>query len=379
MNRATRRSWMVLLVTASVAIVSGCRRNEDVKQAPAAQPAKAKAPASADQTAKPNASAPAASAPAAQPAPPPTPAEPAPPAAEEKPSVAITISKETTSITEPRAKNGYVDYLRALNQHFGKGVTPENNASALFWKAVGPIEIRPDDRQQYFALLGIQPLPEKGDYLADFGKYLTRGQDRSRKKYGKITGKTRGDTSAMLHPAMTRPWSKQEFAELATRLAASEKSLAMVIEASRRPKRYDPLFSEKEGILSVILLPALLQYHDATEALLRGPCCASAKESRPRPGTICWPATASPGWSARAPRWPTSSMRSIWTGWPVPATGPCCNRPSCRRPKRQKCVPTCRASPPCPSWSTGSTSASASSFSTALPWSPGKAFRRRTS
>ena len=189
-------------------------------------------------------------------------------AAEEKPAVAITISKETTGITEPLRKNGYVDYLLVLNQRFAQGVTPQNNASALLWTAVGPDEVRPEDRQQYFGLLGIPPPAEKGDYLAGLDKYLTRSQDKTRGKYGSIKGKTKGDTSALLHAAMTRPWSKQEFAELAALLAAREKSLALVVEASKRPERYDPLFTEKEGILSVILLPALLQYHDAAEALL---------------------------------------------------------------------------------------------------------------
>jgi len=254
-----RRTLMALLVTASIAAVSvsGCRRNEEVKQTPADQPAKANAPAPSAHASQP-----------AQPVQPAPQSSAAPPAAEEKPTVAITISKATTSITEPLRKNGYVDYLLALNQRFGQGVTPENNASVLLWKAVGPEEIRPDDRRPYFALLGVPPPAEKGDYLAGFDKYLTRGQDKTRKKYGKITGKTRGDTSALLHPAMTRPWSKQEFAELSARLAASDKALAMVVEASRRAKRYDPLFTEKEGILSTLLLPALLQYHDVTEVLL---------------------------------------------------------------------------------------------------------------
>jgi hypothetical protein len=182
--------------------------------------------------------------------------------------VAIAISKETTAIVEPRRKNGYVDYLLALNQRFGQGITPENNAAVLFWKAVGPEEVREEDREQYFRLLGIPPLPEKGDYLAKLDKYLTRSHDETRIKHGKITGKTAGHTSALLHPAMRRPWSKQEFAELAARLDASEKSLALLVEASKRPKRYDPLFTEKEGILSVFLLPAILQYHDAAEAVL---------------------------------------------------------------------------------------------------------------
>ncbi len=257
MTRAMRRTVAALLWAASVTILAGygCGCREEVKKAPADQPAKSTSPAQP--------------APSSQPPAPATTQTPSPtPVAEEKPTVAITISKETTALTEPRRKNGYVDYLLALNQHFSQRVTPENNAAVLFWKAVGPDEVRAEDRQQYFRLLGMAPLPEKGVYLANFDKYLTRSHDKTRVKHGKIKGKTTGDMSALLHPAMKRPWSKQEFADLAARLEASEKPLALVIEASKRPKRFDPLFTEKEGILSVFLLPAILQYHDVAEAVL---------------------------------------------------------------------------------------------------------------
>ena len=39
----------------------------------------------------------------------------------------ITISKETTYFTEPLNEQGEVDYWKALNTHYSKGVTPENN------------------------------------------------------------------------------------------------------------------------------------------------------------------------------------------------------------------------------------------------------------
>ena len=180
-----RRNLAAFLLTASIAAVSGCRRNEDVKQTLADQSAKASTPAP--------------SAHASQPAPP---AQLAPPAAEEKPTVAITISKATTSITEPLRKNGYVDYLRALNQRFGQRVTPENNASVLLWKAVGPEEIRPDDRRPYFVLLGISPPAEKGDYLAGFDKYLTRAATI---ELAKNTGKSPARPGAIRRPFCTRP------------------------------------------------------------------------------------------------------------------------------------------------------------------------------
>lgn len=52
--------------------------------------------------------------------------------------VLVTISKETTYITEPLHPDGYPDYVAVLNQQFSEGVTPENNSAVLFLKAVGP-------------------------------------------------------------------------------------------------------------------------------------------------------------------------------------------------------------------------------------------------
>ena len=86
--------------------------------------------------------------------------------------VAVTISKETTYIVEPLRSDGYPDYVNALNQRFSQGVTPENNSAVLFWKAVGPKEIFPQYREQYCQMLGISPLPEKGDYFVDFEDYI---------------------------------------------------------------------------------------------------------------------------------------------------------------------------------------------------------------
>src|SRR5713101_3375645 len=50
----------------------------------------------------------------------------------------FTISKETTYVTGPLDKDGYIDYAAALNERLGKGVTPENNANVPIWKALGP-------------------------------------------------------------------------------------------------------------------------------------------------------------------------------------------------------------------------------------------------
>ena len=83
----------------------------------------------------------------------------------------MTISKATTYITAPLRKDGYVDYAAALNQRCSQGVTPENNMVVLFVRAVGPESIKKRYREKYFHLLGIPPLPEKGDYPVSLEKY----------------------------------------------------------------------------------------------------------------------------------------------------------------------------------------------------------------
>src|SRR5882724_7209102 len=66
----------------------------------------------------------------------------------------FTISKETTYVTGPLDKDGYIDYAAALNERLSKGVTPESNANVLIWKAIGP---RPERREifaEFFRQLG---------------------------------------------------------------------------------------------------------------------------------------------------------------------------------------------------------------------------------
>src|SRR5437870_5725121 len=81
-----------------------------------------------------------------------------------KPSVAVkkltprfTVGKETTAVTGPLDRDGYIDYVTALNQRLARGATPTNNANVLFWKAIGP---RPEGGTtmppEFFDWLGIE-------------------------------------------------------------------------------------------------------------------------------------------------------------------------------------------------------------------------------
>jgi hypothetical protein len=67
----------------------------------------------------------------------------------------------------------------------------------------------------------------------------------------------------------SRPWSKNEFPVLARWLAANEKPLAILSDASNRPRRFDPLIATDDTCLIAVLLPAAQQYREVARALLR--------------------------------------------------------------------------------------------------------------
>ena len=191
----------------------------------------------------------------------------APAAANNTPPVLMTISKETTRITGPLHKDGYVDYVAALNELGSKGVTPTNNAAALIWRAFGPEEIDKSERSEFFKLLGVAPLPRDGDYFIPLDQYAPR-QGTPIKNGGDLSrGNQPGVTHDPVYVAGERPWSAAEFPTLAHWLKANEKPLAVMVEASKRPRRYDPLIESSDQTLIEVLLPALHLYREAAFTL----------------------------------------------------------------------------------------------------------------
>ncbi|MBN2022158.1 MAG: hypothetical protein JW809_05145 [Pirellulales bacterium] len=179
----------------------------------------------------------------------------------------FTISKETTYLTEPLRKDGYVDYVAALNKRSSEGVTPENNAAVPFWKAMGPEEILPEYRDKYFEMLGIPPLPESGDYFFDLRQLAPNRTTGAKPAAAGPETKARDDAWSQLDEAKSRPWSSREFPALAEWLAANDAPLALVVEASKRPRRYDPLCCSEGIPLIAVLLPAIQHYRNVALAL----------------------------------------------------------------------------------------------------------------
>src|SRR5262249_10045179 len=80
----------------------------------------------------------------------------------DKKKLRFTVGKETTYITTPVDKDGYIDYVAALNERLKKGITPDTNAAVLLWKAMGPHPEGATMPAELFTWLGIDPPPEKG-------------------------------------------------------------------------------------------------------------------------------------------------------------------------------------------------------------------------
>gem|GEM_PF-2960407 len=170
--------------------------------------------------------------------------KPAEPAKKEKPI--LTISKETTYVTGPLDKDGNVNYAAALTELLGKGVTPENNANVLLIKAVGPkfgpLSMTDEyckhvgiDKDEIYKRLGINKLPERGDYFVDFHDYL--------KNHVKLEPEKLQKKEAELDLASMRPWTAESQPEMAAWLKSNEKPLALIVEASTRSHYFWPVIS----------------------------------------------------------------------------------------------------------------------------------------
>jgi hypothetical protein len=155
----------------------------------------------------------------------------------------FTIGPDTTVVDGPLLPTGQIDYITALNDRLAQGVTPETNGAVLLWQALGPI---PPDRATvppgFFDRLGMPAPPPHGRY------YRTHEMFHDRE-------------GAPPHPAAVtcqRPWSADEFPEVAAWLEDNHEPLKLVAEAARRPAYYSPQLlvpspRESPGVLNTRL------------------------------------------------------------------------------------------------------------------------------
>ncbi len=164
--------------------------------------------------------------------------------------VTFTVTPQTTIVTDRLDSHGFVDYPTGLHDRLSKGITPENNANVLIWKALGPHPEGATMSSEFFQWLGYEP-PEQGDYMVPFGsKYL--------KEHANIDGDRIQEYYDRMYRAGNWPWAAKDEPEVADWLKENEKPLAQLIEATRRPEYYNPLVPKRTEEWSPGLMGALL-------------------------------------------------------------------------------------------------------------------------
>lgn len=159
----------------------------------------------------------------------------------------ILISRRTTYLTEPLRADGMVDFAQAINNKYGAGVTPDNNAAALIWSVVTPGDLDPRLQARFYAALGIER-PADESYLT-LGKMFQRQTRRQGRESPLFDQQTQAG----------RPWKPEQFPELAEWVRANEDSLSRIRKGFRRPRYYVPiLVREDDAGQSVPLVNGLL-------------------------------------------------------------------------------------------------------------------------
>jgi hypothetical protein len=178
----------------------------------------------------------------------------------EKPQSPFTISKETTRLTEPLRADGRVDYVAALNKICSEGVTPENNAVVLILQAMGPDVIGSNHREENYRMLGMKPLPEKGDYFVPYEKFHSELATEQAEKEEEANAQDPNEQQRQVdefYKTMESPWTAAKHPRYAAWLKANEKPLKKILEAAERPRFYAPLISG-DGVnaaMITVLLP----------------------------------------------------------------------------------------------------------------------------
>jgi hypothetical protein len=184
--------------------------------------------------------------------------------AEDKPAPKVPLGKDTTVVTGPLTKEGYIDYEAALNDRLGKGITPEKNANVLIYKALGPAPEGGNGMPaEYFRRMGMEPPPKEGPYFVSFYRYIKDDVKLEREKWDEMWDQQ--------SRAAVRPWAAKDYPHIAAWLKVNEKPLALVVEATKRPDYFNPLASHRDkkgpGGLIAALLPGVQKCRELVNAL----------------------------------------------------------------------------------------------------------------
>ncbi|HLN30528.1 MAG TPA: hypothetical protein VK395_22480 [Gemmataceae bacterium] len=145
----------------------------------------------------------------------------------------FTIGKETTYISSPVDKDGYIDYSADLNERLRQGVTPANNANILLLKALGPHHYGHTLPAEFFQFMEMEAPPVAGEYFIEPAQFM--------KEHLKVDP-DEGEKELAL--VLKGPWTANDYPDMAAWLKANEKPLGLIVEATKRSQYYSPLVAK---------------------------------------------------------------------------------------------------------------------------------------
>jgi hypothetical protein len=168
--------------------------------------------------------------------------------------VLVTISKETTRITEPLKESGYPDFLEAVNLQAKGKVTPQTNGAVLLVRAAGPYGVTPGVQQEeFYKRLGIEPLPENHRRHLFHSRFI---QDLKESELPPPTAEEQKleDDSEQFEARRSRveldfehcgehPWSAKNYPLVARWLREQEKSFTLLDKLRDYPDAYLPMIT----------------------------------------------------------------------------------------------------------------------------------------
>lgn len=166
----------------------------------------------------------------------------------------IVLSPETTAIIAPLRDDGAPDYIRALNDQFSVGVTPENNAFVAWLNVVGTEKILSNKtKKQILQMCGAK----------DSGAQLWVDYNNILKKHGITNEKILSDDDR----AGQQLWSQKDFPFVAEYLQENESFFDRTKEAFSRSHYWLPYAAADGRSMISVLIPSLGRLRDVSRGL----------------------------------------------------------------------------------------------------------------
>jgi hypothetical protein len=171
----------------------------------------------------------------------------APPPPAEKPKLAVTISKETTFITEPLAADGYPDYELVMERAARQGVTAKNNAVVLLMRALGPGLGEDEEADEVYEKLELEPLEtDKLHYFEKWQDYVERLPEDKLPPPNELDPPQLGGASVYEGQVRLRlqqpsaPWKRAQYPQMSAWLDQNAAPLDKLHEIGKHTHFYSP-------------------------------------------------------------------------------------------------------------------------------------------